>query len=124
MASTHPAQPNYGERFMPQVVDDLARSEPERVYALIPKSPDLSSGFRRVSFADISRATDYCARWIEKTIGLSKTFETLAYIGLPDLRYAVVFLAAVKCGYKVRQSTVHETMPSLSAGAVTLTFDS
>jgi len=25
-------------------------------------------------------------------------------MGIPDLRYAIVFLAAVKCGYKVKRS--------------------
>ena len=34
-------------------------------------------------------------------LGRSTVFETIAYIGPSDLRYAIVFLAAVKCGYKV-----------------------
>ncbi len=49
----------------------------------------------------MSQAVNVMAWWLEKEIGESSTFETLSYLGPPDLRYAIVFLAAVKCGYKV-----------------------
>ena len=49
----------------------------------------------------VSQAVNKCAYWLEDLIGRSTVFETLSYMGLPDLRYAIVFLAAVKCGYKV-----------------------
>lgn len=41
------------------------------------------------------------AHWIKHKVGCSDLFETLAYIGIPDLRTAIVFLAAVKTGRKV-----------------------
>ena len=37
-------------------------------------------------------------------LGRGTVFETVAYIGPSDLRYAVVFQAAVKCGYKVSEA--------------------
>lgn len=37
-----------------------------------------------------------------ETHGLGMSSETICYIGEPDLRTAVIFLAAVKSGYKVR----------------------
>jgi len=43
-------------------------------------------------------ATNGFAYWIQDKIGRSDVFETLVYI---DLSTAVIFLAAVKCGYKV-----------------------
>ena len=97
--------PPYGSRLLPQVVDELAQSNPERIYATIPLSSNLTQGFRDVTMLQISQAVNKCAQWIESTtIGRSTVFETLSYMGLPDLRYAIVFLAAVKCGYKVRRS--------------------
>jgi hypothetical protein len=44
---------------------------------------------------------NFMAYWIAGHFGVSTDFTTLAYVGIPDLRSAVVFLGAVKCGYKV-----------------------
>ena len=52
----------------------------------------------------VLNAVNRCAHWLEHIIGRSTVFETLSYMGLPDLRYAIFFLAAVKCGYKVRRN--------------------
>ena len=93
--------PPYGSRLLPQVVDELARSDPQRIYATIPLSSDSSKGFQDVTMRQVSQAVNRIAYWLENTIGRSTVFETLSYMGIPDLRYAIVFLAAVKCGYKV-----------------------
>lgn len=97
----HPALPRYGARLLPQVVDQLAASDPTRVYASIPVSSDLSAGFRDVTILNMAAAVDSFAWWLESHIGRSSQFETLSYMGVSDIRYAIVFLAAVKCGYKV-----------------------
>ena len=94
-------EPPYGSRLLPQVVDELALSDPQRIYATLPLSSDLSRGFQDVTMRQVSQAVNKCAYWLENTIGRSTVFETLSYMGLPDLRYAIIFLAAVKCGYKV-----------------------
>ena len=94
-------EPPYGSRLLPQVVDELARSNPKRIYATLPLSSDLTQGFRDVTMLQVSQAVNRLAYWLEHMIGRSTVFETLSYMGLPDLRYAIVFLAAVKCGYKV-----------------------
>ncbi|KAI9879042.1 MAG: hypothetical protein M1830_009784 [Pleopsidium flavum] len=98
--SSH-AEPRYGARLLPKVVDDLAQSNPKRIYASIPYSSDLSQGFRDVTMLEVAQAVDYFAWWLDEHIGRSTNFETLSYMGIPDLRYPVVFLAAVKCGYKL-----------------------
>ena len=67
----------------------------------MPLSSDLTQGFRDITMRQVSQAVNKCAYWLEHTVGRSTVFETLSYMGLPDLRYAIVFLAAVKCGYKV-----------------------
>lgn len=91
----------YGSRFMPAVVDEIAESQPNLTYAYLPRTANLADGFNSVSFSDIAAATNILAAWIRDSIGPSSSFDTIAYIGLGDPRYTVVFLAAVKCGYKV-----------------------
>ena len=93
----------YGSRLLPQVVDKLSRTDPKRVYATFPLSSDLSRGFRDVTMREIAKAINKLAWWIRMKLGRSTVFETIAYIGPSDLRYAIVFLAAVKCGYKVSE---------------------
>lgn len=97
-------EPSYGSRLLPQVLDELSERQPERIYASFPKSSNLEDGFRNVTMLQMARAVNHIAWWLQGKIGTSSTFETLSYLGLPDIRYAVVFLAAVKCGYKVRPS--------------------
>ena len=97
----HPAVARYGARLLPQVVDQLAVSDPIRVYASIPISSDLSAGFRDITMLDMAAAVDFFAWWLDSRCGRSSQFETLSYMGVSDIRYAIVFLAAVKCGYKV-----------------------
>jgi hypothetical protein len=98
---TSGTRPVYGRRLMPVVLDELASTEPNRLYAAIPKSADINDGFRDVTVADMARCVNFMARWIEDVYGRSEGFETISFIGIPDLRGAAVFQAAVKCGYKV-----------------------
>ncbi|KAF2256018.1 acetyl-CoA synthetase-like protein [Trematosphaeria pertusa] len=91
----------HGNRTLPQALDDLATSIPDRLYASVPRDRDLSNGFADVSCGDMARCVNFTAHWISTTLGRSESFETLAYIGIPDLRSAAVFLGAVKCGYRV-----------------------
>jgi hypothetical protein len=84
------------------VVDEIARRQPDLLYASVPQTTNISDGFKGVTFSDIATATDHVANWIDRAFGRSSNFDTIAYMGIGDLRYVVVFLAAVKCGYKVR----------------------
>ena len=61
-----------------------------------------------MTMLQISQAVNKFAYWLEHTIGRSTAFETVSYMGIPDLRYAIVFLAAVKCGYKVSDHALAE----------------
>ena len=93
--------PSYGNRTLPQTLDDLASFTPGRLYASVPRGRDLSNGFIDISCGDMARCANFTAQWIGINLGSSGDFETLAYIGIPDLRSAAVFLGAVKCGYRV-----------------------
>ena len=91
----------FGHRLLAETLSDLESSEPDRIYASVPKSNNLADGFLDVSFRDMERMASVLTSWIEDTWGRSSSFETIAYIGIPDLRSAVVFFAAVRNGYKV-----------------------
>jgi hypothetical protein len=92
---------SHGKRTLPQTLDYLASHTPNRLYASITRDRDLSSGFMDVSCADVAKCANFMAYWIENNLGSSTEFETLTYVGIPDLRSAAVFLGAVKSGYKV-----------------------
>jgi hypothetical protein len=87
-------------RLLPQIVDDLARDEPSRIFTSIPHTNDISDGFRDVTALEFATAVIRAAWFLEKTLGRSNSFETLTYIGPSDLRYPILSLAAPKAGYK------------------------
>ena len=97
------AQPSYGRRLLPCVLDDEAQANPQRVFAALARSNDLSTGFQDVVFHQVANAVNFIAYRLQTVFGSKPDhdFETLTYIGIPDLRYSIVFYAAVKCGYKV-----------------------
>ena len=99
--SRNAADTRYGERCLPGVLDEISSTDPHRLYAVVPHSTELERGFRDVSFKEIAHCANYLAHLLEKDIGRSADSDTVAYLGVPDLRNVVVFLAAVKCGYKV-----------------------
>ncbi|CAD6591622.1 MAG: hypothetical protein ASARMPREDX12_005279 [Alectoria sarmentosa] len=94
-----PLQPSYGRRLIPQLIDQRAEESPELPLWSVPISSNLMDGFRDISYGQVARAINRAAWWIDGNIGKSTTFETLAYMGPPDLRYAVLTVAAQKTGH-------------------------
>ncbi|KAI4226531.1 MAG: hypothetical protein LQ349_006860, partial [Xanthoria aureola] len=84
----------YGKRLLPSYIDEIARDDPNRTFALIPRSTSVEAGYNSISFHQLSQAIDRCAWWIETTLGRSFDFTTLAYIGPLDLLYHILTLAA------------------------------
>lgn len=103
--------PAYGRRLVPQVLDELATTDPDRVYAAIPKTADVKGGYRDVTVAELARCVDYTAKWMEAKFGRSESFETITYLGLSDLRGITTLLAAIKTGFKVRNQSLSTQMP-------------
>ncbi|KAJ8122079.1 hypothetical protein ONZ43_g1633 [Nemania bipapillata] len=93
--------PAYGRRLMPSVLDELALEVPNKVYAAIPRTNSVKDGFRDVTFSDVSRMVNFMAWWVEERFGKGEKFETVAYVGIADLRGPIVFLALIKCGFKL-----------------------
>ena len=99
--TTSPSEPAYGKRLIAHTVDDLAFREPDRVWATIPLGSEISDGFRDITVKQLANAVNAVAWWLDSKIGRSDHFEVLAYLGQSDVRYAILFFAAVKCGYVV-----------------------
>ncbi|KAG9944022.1 acetyl-CoA synthetase-like protein, partial [Aureobasidium melanogenum] len=95
--------PEYGTRLLPTLIDEIATTTPNHVYASVPKDDaDLSKGFRNVTYVEFARAIDALSWWLDKTLGKADgTFPTFAYFGPRDLGYAIVVVAAAKVGRKV-----------------------
>lgn len=70
---------------------------------------DLSKGFENISFARFANAINKLAWFIEEAIGKSTSFETIAYLGVTDVRYHMVQMAVCKTGHKVLFSTMLNT---------------
>ncbi|KAL8898242.1 MAG: hypothetical protein Q9207_006806 [Kuettlingeria erythrocarpa] len=98
MASTEA----YGQRLLARVIDEYAGTQPDRAWAAIPRSDDLTQGFRDITFRQFAQAIDRAAFWLEDRLGASDgSFETFAYAGDKDLRYSIIAVAAVKVGRKI-----------------------
>lgn len=101
----------FGRRLLPQVVDFYARTDPAKVYASIPKSSaKLSNGFNDITMAKLAAVVNRLSWWMDDDLGYGD-LDTVAYIGPTDIRYAAMFLAAVKCGYKVRELARNDYLP-------------
>lgn len=92
---------DYGQRLLPQIIDTRAKIEPNKLAAAIAKSPDVSQGFREISYSELANAVNYMAWWLEERFGGKGNFEKIAYLGSNDHRYTVFELACIKSGYVV-----------------------
>lgn len=95
--------PEYGTRLLPSLIDEIATTTPNRVYASVPRDDaDMSKGFKDVTYAEFSRAIDALSWWLDETLGKADgTFPTFAYFGPRDLGYAIVVVAAAKVSRRV-----------------------
>ncbi|MCJ1283549.1 hypothetical protein MMC26_002879 [Xylographa opegraphella] len=90
---------NYGKRLIPQIMDNLASTEPDRIIYSIAISSDIACGFRHVSARAFVNAVDKTAWRLHNQIGESSVIQTVGYIGPHDLRHILLTYACVKAGY-------------------------
>ena len=85
------------------LVDDLATAVPHNVWVKEPvTSKEGLMVWLDITWLQLRRAVDSMARWVEDEFGLGSGDEPLAYVGVNDIRYPIVVMAALKSGYKVR----------------------
>lgn len=103
ITNTPGAPPNCGKRLLPATIDLLARDEPSRVWCSLPRDDwDLSLGYEDITYAVFANAINRLARFATSTLGSPSpsSFPTIAYLGVPDIRYHMVQMALCKAGYK------------------------
>ncbi|KAK2839260.1 putative NRPS-like protein biosynthetic cluster [Arthroderma sp. PD_2] len=89
----------YGKRLIPQIMDDLAAAEPERVVFSLTALSDGSPSFRQITARTFSKAVDKTAWWIHGQVGKPELVQPVGYIGPHDLRHILLTYACVKAGY-------------------------
>lgn len=100
--ATPKPQEAYGRRLMTSIIDDRARSNPQKTFMSIPAGDSVTDGQRDISYAEMARAIHRCAWWVEDTLGKGVDFPSIAtYMSPMDFRHAILIFGAIKTGYKV-----------------------
>ncbi|KAF5868107.1 putative nrps-like enzyme protein [Botrytis fragariae] len=93
----------------------MAKHRPNSLYAEIPKSlSSYKDGFQKVTYANLANVINELAHWMYQTLGPGENLPTLAYIGINDIRYKVLILAAAKTGYKILLSSPRNSLAAHS----------
>ncbi|KAL6711458.1 hypothetical protein ACN47E_004392 [Coniothyrium glycines] len=100
----------YGKRLIPSIIDENARSQPDRACFAISRSEALQDGFRDVNWRTYANAINKTAHFIHNEIGRSASFETVMFLGYPDLRTFIVVMALIKTGHKTLFSSYHNSL--------------
>ncbi|KAL8881551.1 MAG: hypothetical protein Q9198_001262 [Flavoplaca austrocitrina] len=93
------SQTPYGKRLIPQILDGIALSQPNRILYSIATFSDISPNFRDVTASVFAKAVDKTAWWLRDQLGVSSSIETVGYIGPHDIRHVILTYACVKAGY-------------------------
>ncbi|KAJ5654232.1 Male sterilityNAD-binding [Penicillium lividum] len=72
---------DYGRRLVINIVDEMARDEPESVVYSIALSHDISKGLRDINARDFANAVNRTAWWLESELGKGSLFPTVGYFG-------------------------------------------
>ncbi|KAI4176560.1 MAG: hypothetical protein LQ346_007859 [Caloplaca aetnensis] len=89
----------YGKRLVPQILDTLASTEPDRIIYSIARFSGPAQEFRRVSARTFAQAVDKTAWWLQKQVGTTIEIQTVGYMGPHDIRHILLTYASVKAGY-------------------------
>lgn len=59
---------NYGKRLIPQILDNLALAEPDRIIYTLASFPNATAQFRTVNARTFAQAVDKTAWWLQNQI--------------------------------------------------------
>ena len=96
--------PHCGQRLLPQLIDQIAKDDPDRALVSVPRGTDVTDGYEDVSFKRLATAIDRCAWWIDQKIGRSQDLAPIFFIGPVDISYLIVLFAAAKTGHVVSRN--------------------
>jgi acyl-CoA synthetase (AMP-forming)/AMP-acid ligase II len=89
------------QRTLLRITDDIAVSDPDRLYCVQSISLDVSQGWKDITFSGLVAAANRMAQWIEQNVAPSGTSETLAYVAINDVRYVAFVLACMRLRHTV-----------------------
>lgn len=81
MPVTTQPSPEYGKRLIPQIVDNLALVDPDRVVYSIASFSDASHQFQHITAREFTKAIDKTAWWLRGLIGKPTSIQAVGYIG-------------------------------------------
>lgn len=93
-----------GKRLLPAVLDEIAANDPRRTFISVPKSSDLSQGFRDIDYGTFGKAVDKYAHWLRAQFPENPEPKTILFFGPLDIRYLLVILGTPKAGHIVSSS--------------------
>jgi acyl-CoA synthetase (AMP-forming)/AMP-acid ligase II len=104
----YPAEPpaQCGKRLVPVLIDEIAKADPNRTFISSARGATAAEGYVDISYRAFATAVNRCAWHLEGQVGLSQTDATVFYIGPLDVRYLVIWMAALKTGYIVSRQSV------------------
>lgn len=79
----NPIQPGlaYGERLIPQIIDEQADATPNRVIGKLAKSLYINDGFIEITIKQLASAINFTSWWIEQQLGEGNSCsKTIAYL--------------------------------------------
>ncbi|KAG5206092.1 Transferase family [Trichophyton interdigitale] len=89
----------YGMRLIPQIMDELAVSQPERVVFSLATLSGTDLVFKEITACAFNKAVDKTAWWLRSQVGIPESVQPVGYIGPHDLRHVLLTYACVKAGY-------------------------
>lgn len=81
------AEVRYGQRLVPQIIDESASHDPTRLIGMMATSADISKGFTKVTIGDVARAINFMAFWLDENLARHSEFETVAFLASTQSSY-------------------------------------
>ncbi|PHH81827.1 hypothetical protein CDD82_7761 [Ophiocordyceps australis] len=90
------------QRLLTEIIDHLSETEPDATWLEYPKSTsDYAAGFNAITYRALANAVNGLAWHLHRNVEKTSEFQTIAYIGQNDARYALMLYACIKAGFKV-----------------------
>ncbi|KAI2642228.1 putative NRPS-like enzyme [Xylaria nigripes] len=86
---------------LPQIVDQVARDDPDYVFGSWPVDlTSYSAGVRHITYAQLANIVNGLSWWLVQQLGSDREGEVLAYVGPNDVRFMALVIAAIKTGHR------------------------
>ncbi len=102
---TNVDEPAFGRRLIPQIMDNLAAAEPDRIVFSLAKYSKNTLEYRNVSAKAFTAAVDRTAWWLIEQLGKPAKVQPLGYIGPRKLEIGLFSLFHLTLGLSLTSNT-------------------